>query len=405
MVSRPPLDIAIVGCGPSGMAAALFLCEAGHRVRIFERFPEPRPVGAGLLLQPTGLAVLERLGLRARIEAEGARIERLDGRTHPNGRRILDASYATLGPGLYGIGIHRASLFSTLYDAVWAAGIEIVPATAIAAIEATSGNRAALRDGTGRRHGPFDLTVDAAGAQSRLMRNGSSARPFAYGALWTILPLGAHNFDPAALAQRYVAARRMVGVMPVGRAPGRDGAHAAFFWSLRMAELDAWHRRGLNPWKAEIATLWPEAGSLAAGIADATAMTPAFYVHFTASRPAGPGSAAIGDAAHSTSPQLGQGANMGLLDAAALADAIAANADMNAALAAYCSRRRRHVRFYQRASWWLTPLFQSDSRLAATARDLAFPIGNRIPWVRRETVRALAGLKTGVFTSLDAGTL
>jgi 2-polyprenyl-6-methoxyphenol hydroxylase-like FAD-dependent oxidoreductase len=61
------LDIAIVGCGPSGMAAALFLSRAGHRITVFERFDAPRPVGAGLLLQPTGLAVLGRLGLLAKV--------------------------------------------------------------------------------------------------------------------------------------------------------------------------------------------------------------------------------------------------------------------------------------------------------------------------------------------------
>ncbi len=63
-----PLEIAIVGCGIAGMAAAVFLQRAGFRPRLFERFAAPRPVGAGLLLQPTGLAVLQRLGLRDRVE-------------------------------------------------------------------------------------------------------------------------------------------------------------------------------------------------------------------------------------------------------------------------------------------------------------------------------------------------
>ncbi|TIS71130.1 MAG: FAD-dependent oxidoreductase, partial [Mesorhizobium sp.] len=49
------LDIAIAGAGPAGLAAALYLKRAGHRVTIFERFDEPKPVGSGLILQPTGL--------------------------------------------------------------------------------------------------------------------------------------------------------------------------------------------------------------------------------------------------------------------------------------------------------------------------------------------------------------
>jgi 2-polyprenyl-6-methoxyphenol hydroxylase-like FAD-dependent oxidoreductase len=109
----------------------------------------------------------------------------------------------------------------------------------------------------------------------------------------------------------------------------------------------------------------------------------------------------IGDAAHCTSPQLGQGANMGLLDAATLADAIASSHDLGIALDAYATARRRHVRFYQWASRWFTPLFQSDSIAAAWLRDVAMPAARLLPWSRKETVRTLAGLKTGIFAAMD----
>lgn len=397
-----PRDIAIIGCGPAGMAAALFLHRAGFRVRIFERFDQPKPVGAGLLLQPTGLAVLGRLGLRARVEMAGARIDRLDGRTAPSGRRILDVRYATLGSGHYGIGVHRTSLFAALHDAVLADGIDIVCSTGIAAVESAADGRPLLLDSAGRRSGPFDLAVVASGAQSALrgLIGGMKPRPFPYGALWTTLGLAGHGFEPAVLAQRYVAARRMVGVLPVGSVPGSDGAHAAFFWSLKMDGVEAWKNGGLARWKDEVAEIWPEAGRLIAGIDRAETLQPAFYVHYTARRPARLRLIAIGDAAHSTSPQLGQGANMGLIDALALADSLARHAALDDALAAYCAARRRHIRFYQRASYWLTPLFQSDSRFAAHIRDLAMPLMAGVPYLRSETVRTLAGFKTGLFTTM-----
>ena len=53
------LETIVCGCGPGGMAAALLLQRAGHRVRIFEQFESPRPIGSGLLLQPPGMVVLE----------------------------------------------------------------------------------------------------------------------------------------------------------------------------------------------------------------------------------------------------------------------------------------------------------------------------------------------------------
>lgn len=48
------LDIAVAGYGIAGMTAALLLAKDGHRVTIFERFDQPRPIGSGLMLHPQG---------------------------------------------------------------------------------------------------------------------------------------------------------------------------------------------------------------------------------------------------------------------------------------------------------------------------------------------------------------
>ena len=47
----------------------------------------------------------------------------------------------------------------------------------------------------------------------------------------------------------------------------------------------------------------------------------------------------------------------------------------------------------------MTPFFQSDSRLLARLRDLTFHRMKIVPYLHREMVRTLAGLKTGVFRS------
>jgi 2-polyprenyl-6-methoxyphenol hydroxylase-like FAD-dependent oxidoreductase len=406
MISRRgSCSIAIVGCGIAGMAAALFLRRAGHRVELFERFETPRPVGSGLLLQPLGLAVLDRLGLGGQIRSAGARIDRLFGVTHPGGRRILDVGYGEIGPGLSGLGIHRATLFGSLHAAVEAEGISVTTGTPVAAIERGAGGRPFLVDPAGRRHGPFDLAVDASGAKSALRpltgwtRRG---RPFRFGALWTTVSVAGTGFDGATLAQRYIAARQMVGVMPVGACPGADGPHAAFFWSIPSDRVDAWRAAGLARWKDQVDAVWPEAAALLAGVDDPERMVPAFYLHATVRHPVAERLALIGDAAHATSPQLGQGANMGLLDAAALADSIEAHTDLDAALSAYAAARWRHVRFYQTASWWLTPMFQSGSRLPALMRDIGFPLAHAVPYARRDIAHGFAGLKASIVGRIPA---
>src|SRR5690606_13784385 len=101
----PPLKIAIVGCGTAGMAAAVYLARAGHRVTLFERFATPQPVGAGLLLQPSGIAVLRELGLLEAALAGGAVVRGLEGVNHA-GRKVLSLRYQDLGAEYFGIGIH-----------------------------------------------------------------------------------------------------------------------------------------------------------------------------------------------------------------------------------------------------------------------------------------------------------
>ena len=80
------LNIAIAGCGPCGLSAALMLHRAGHQVTLFERFDAPRPIGSGLMLQPTGMAVLSELGLLPAVLGRGSRIDRLFGKA---GNRVV----------------------------------------------------------------------------------------------------------------------------------------------------------------------------------------------------------------------------------------------------------------------------------------------------------------------------
>ncbi|KQM59979.1 MULTISPECIES: FAD-dependent oxidoreductase [unclassified Sphingomonas] len=363
------LNIAIAGCGPAGLASALLLHRDGHHVTLFERFDAPRPVGSGLMIQPTGFAVLRELGLDGALLDHGARVDRLHGEAGSSGRVVLDVRYAALGKrAAFGVGVHRAALFTLLHQAVAAEGIAIETGCAVAGSEAGAGDRRALVQEGGRQIGPFDLIVDALGTRTPLAP--PCGRTLAYGALWGTLdwPENA-GFDPAALEQRYRRANVMVGVLPVGRFPEEARRQAALFWSLRADRLEAWRAAGLDAWKAEVAALWPATRALLDQIHSADQLTFARYAHRTLRTPAETGMIHIGDAWHSASPQLGQGANMALLDAHALAQALRQAPDVATALSDAIAMRRRHVHLYQALTALFTPVYQSDSHILPFVRD------------------------------------
>ena len=398
------LRVAIAGAGPAGLMAAIVLARDGHRVSLFERFERPRPVGAGLMLQPTGLACLARIGLDAAACAAGARIDSIDGRT-VSGRRIFDVAYGALHPALFGLGIHRAALFKILHDEVQRIGLPVTAGTDIVG-SVVVGEARVLKDRAGVEHGPFDLVVDASGTHSPIRAVEGDVRtdvPYPYGALWTVLAMPDTWPAKRALAQVYDGAHTMTGVLPIGHSPDDPRDLVALFWSIRRSDVEVWRHAGLDAWTAKVLRVWPALAPFLDQITSPQMLTFATYADMTMRLRVGQRLAFIGDAGRTTSPQLGQGCNLALIDATMLAIALREGTALPDALDAFAAARWRHSTFYSIASRWLTPFFQSDSRVAGFIRDTTFPLMGHVPYLRREMVRTLAGMKTGLFSHLDPG--
>jgi len=373
-----PLEIAIVGAGIGGLALATLLARDGHRVRIFDQFDRPQPIGSGLMLQQTGLAVLSELGLRDEIEFLGQRIERLWGLTTPSLRPVLDVRYDKWRQDVFGVGVQRGLVFQALLKAAQDADVELVLSAPVARAD-PSGPALELEDGT--RLAGMDLIVYAHGARSSLTSTDQGV-DLPYGALWATLDWPENGpFDDAALEQRYFKARQMTGVMPSGRLSADAPKTLTYFWSIRADQEADWRAGSLAEWKTRAAALWPETAQLLDHFQTHEDLTFARYRHHTCKRPVnGRSLVRIGDAWHAASPQLGQGANMALLDAWALAQALKTAPDMSDALAEFLRLRRTHVRLYQIMTWLFTPVYQGDSTVLPWLRDwLAAPISKIWP--------------------------
>lgn len=387
----------MIGAGTAGAAAAIALARQGHRVTLYEAVPEPEPVGAGITVQPTGMGALARLGLLDQVIARGAPIDRLRCLTR-RGRTVLDLRYADFHPLAFGLGLHRGVLFETLFGAAREEdGVTLRCGVAVEDL-ALDGDRRVVVDRAGERHGPHDLVVVADGARSQLRddtRLTRRATAYPWGALWFIGEDAEGEFDRE-LFQRVDGTGQMLGLLPSGLGPHGETPRVSLFWSVRADQVDRVRDAGLDAWRAELEALEPRAAPVLAQIGDVSEVLFARYWDVVLSPWHADRVVYLGDAAHATSPQLGQGANLALVDALALADALEGAEDVASGLARYSRTRRHHLGYYQWATRFLTPFFQSDLRLLGWLRDAFMGLACRLPYVRTRMLRTMCGLDRGI---------
>lgn len=94
-------EIGIVGPGIAGAASSVLLARNGRKVTVFEEAAEVGPVGAGLVLQPSGQSALRRMGLLDAVIASAEPLDGLDAML-PNGRALVRLRYSDIGPNVCG---------------------------------------------------------------------------------------------------------------------------------------------------------------------------------------------------------------------------------------------------------------------------------------------------------------
>jgi 2-polyprenyl-6-methoxyphenol hydroxylase-like FAD-dependent oxidoreductase len=389
-------SIAIVGSGVSGAASAIFLARAGYRVKVFEAVAEPEPIGAGVLIQPTGQAILQELGLLDLIAKQSSRIDSLYGDT-PTGRTVLDVEYKTLSAKLYGLGVQRGVLMQALWGLMrgryasqieWRCGVAVDRFTQTdTQVELFKTDAASPELSLGR----FDALVIANGSFSNLrtqIKVRQSEQIFPWGAWWTLLPKP-EGMSEHMLRQRFRSGQEMLGLMPVGN------GLLNFFWSVPREKLTHLSTLDLALLKQKVCALYPEAAPVMAHLTDGSVLRPARYNDVWMKQWHDGRVLAIGDCAHAMSPQLGQGANMALIDAWELSKQLTNEQNIPKAFAHFSQVRKGHIRFYQRVSIGLNPIFQSHGRLIPALRDAFFALFNRLPFVNTQAVKVLSGMKAG----------
>jgi 2-polyprenyl-6-methoxyphenol hydroxylase-like FAD-dependent oxidoreductase len=386
------MRIGVVGAGFGGCASALALAQGGHQVTLIEAVAKPEPVGAGIMLQPSGMLALARLGVLGEVLRHGERCQRLHCVTHRQ-RTLFDLAYAAHDARLFGLGVHRGALFSALFSGLPAAGVRLELGVTAVHVEGEH-----VLDAQGGRHGPFELIVVADGARSRLRSALGHARKddaYPWGALWFVARDPEHVFR-GELFQAVDGAQAMLGMLPTGTRPGDPTRLVSLFSSVRLDRVSALRERGLQAWKDDALRLTPRCAPVLAQISSFDQLLVAPYRDVRLRRLHEGRVVYVGDAAHAMSPQLGQGSNLALLDALALADALGSGRSLADALGAYTRARKSQLGYYQFVNRLLTPFFQSDSRVLGVLRDALMPRLARLPFFRGQMVATMCGIKTGL---------
>lgn len=121
--------IIVAGAGIGGLAAALALARAGHKVTVYEQAPELGEVGAGIMMTPNASRALRSLGVWDAVERLALKPAATHYRHYQTGDELTAFRFGPAFEQQYGypfLTIHRADLLFAIAEGVRSAGADIV---------------------------------------------------------------------------------------------------------------------------------------------------------------------------------------------------------------------------------------------------------------------------------------
>jgi ubiquinone biosynthesis UbiH/UbiF/VisC/COQ6 family hydroxylase len=378
------------------IGAALARALAGARVALVSREPRPaRPGEHGFdarvyAISPANAAFLARLGAWQAVPARCL--------TPVHGMRVYgDDGAACIEFDAYRSGVGELAWIVEdrwLQDALWRGlegqdGLALLPSADIANVAISAEDaRLHLRDG---REVAAQLVVGADGARS-LVRAGAG------------IAAGADDYGQTAVVANFACGRAHRNVAwQWFQGPAHGGAvlallplpgdHVSMVWSTRSAHAE--HLLAL-----EAPALAREVGEAARhALGELQLVTPARgfpLQRLAAARLVAPRVALAGDAAHVIHPLAGQGANLGLQDAQALAAVLAAREPGRDAgdvrlLRRYERQRAEAILAMRSTVHGLYRLFDAPGPAAARLRNLGLNLADRLPVLKNLLMRHAMG--------------
>jgi 2-polyprenyl-6-methoxyphenol hydroxylase-like FAD-dependent oxidoreductase len=379
-------DFLVIGAGIGGLATAQALLRLGHRVRVYEAAAELREIGAGVVLGANAMRALDELDLHAAVRPVGTPLTAV--RLLDEHGRVLnqaDTSGFTARLGYDNLAVHRADLQRELLRALPPGIVHL--GHRLARFEQTTTHVTAFFENG--EQATAEALVAADGIRSRVRRQllpASQPRYAGYTCWRAVVHTRTPGLPTAGSSETWGRAGRF-GLVPV--ANGRlywfacinsSEANNPVFRAYRMADLQR-HFASFHAPIPQVLAATTDADLLWGDLFDLAPLA-----NFAFGRVL-----LLGDAAHATTPNLGQGAGMAVEDAAVLARCLRHSpSSLPAAFQAFDQQRQPRTRRIVQQSRQLgqlaqfTPPWLAPLRNAALAAVPDWVTARQMAWLYQE---------------------
>jgi 2-polyprenyl-6-methoxyphenol hydroxylase-like FAD-dependent oxidoreductase len=338
------MSIGIIGGGITGLATAIGLKKLGLPFHVYEQAPQLSEVGAGIWMQPNAMQVLQWLGIADEIKAQGMELNRVELTNHEL-KPIAKVSNAIVSDefGNRNVAIHRARLQQILLNAI--SPDEISLGHQLVNVQ-ESGDHIELE--FANRQTQHQVVLGADGIHSNVRKHlfPKSGLRYSGQTCWR----GIANME---LAEEY-------------RQLGREawGKHIRFGFSQISTNEVYWFAVATAPqngkdnpatFKLDLLDMYSAFHPLVTSIIEQTDEDKIIRSDISDLKRLATwhqgNSCLLGDAAHATTPNMGQGGCQGMEDAYFISQLLAKHEDAPTAFAAFEKLRREKVDYIVNTSW------------------------------------------------------
>ncbi|MBP2171334.1 FAD-dependent urate hydroxylase [Erwinia toletana] len=305
----------VIGGGIGGICAALALKRFGIETAVYEAVKQIKPVGAAISIWPNGVKCLNYLGMKEPLRALGGPMHYMAYNEYQQGQTLtrfsMDPLIESVGERPYPVA--RAELQAMLLDNYGRDAVQF--GKRVTAVEQSASGVTAFFDDGSEAHG--DLLIAADGTHSVVRQHVlgyPTERRYAGYVNWNGLVEIDESIAPANQWTTFVGEGKRVSLMPV------SGNRFYFFFDVPLPPGLAEDRSTLRADLQRYFRGWaPQVQQLIASINPET--TNRIEIHdIEPFMPLVKGRVALlGDAAHSTTPDIGQGGCAAMEDAVVLA--------------------------------------------------------------------------------------